>query len=105
MQDGPADATRPACRLIKSHSCKKSWATNQMSRLAPRVELMLRRELGLRCQGIRFSGHGRPKAWIAADILRMENGLLAEHWDVLQDEATAAESRSGLPIFGTRFPS
>jgi predicted SnoaL-like aldol condensation-catalyzing enzyme len=53
----------------------------------------------------RFSGHGRPKAWIAADILRMENGLLAEHWDVLQDEATAAESRSGLPMFGTRFPS
>ena len=53
----------------------------------------------------RFSGHGRPKAWIAADILRMENGLLAEHWDVLQDEATAAETRSGLPMFGTRFPS
>jgi predicted SnoaL-like aldol condensation-catalyzing enzyme len=53
----------------------------------------------------RFSGHGRPKAWIAADILRMENGLLAEHWDVLQDEATAAESLSGLPMFGTRFPS
>jgi predicted SnoaL-like aldol condensation-catalyzing enzyme len=53
----------------------------------------------------RFSGHGRPKAWIAADILRMENGLLAEHWDVLQDEATAVESLSGLPMFGTRFPS
>jgi predicted SnoaL-like aldol condensation-catalyzing enzyme len=52
----------------------------------------------------RFSGHGRPAAWIAADIVRMEDGKLAEHWDVLQDEATHAESVSGLPMFGDRFP-
>lgn len=52
----------------------------------------------------RFSGHGRPRSWIAADILRIVDGVLLEHWDVLQDEATAAESRSGLPMFGTRFP-
>lgn len=52
----------------------------------------------------RFSGHGRPAAWIAADILRIEDGVLAEHWDVLQDEATQAESRSGLPMFGNNFP-
>jgi predicted SnoaL-like aldol condensation-catalyzing enzyme len=53
----------------------------------------------------RFSGHGRPAAWIAADVVRMEDGKLAEHWDVLQDEATKAESVSGLPMFGDRFPS
>ncbi len=29
----------------------------------------------------RFSGHGRPVAWIAADIVRFEDGKLAEHWD------------------------
>ncbi|HWT37319.1 MAG TPA: nuclear transport factor 2 family protein [Paraburkholderia sp.] len=52
----------------------------------------------------RFSGHGRPVAWIAADILRIENGVFAEHWDVLQDEATEAESKSGLPMFGNSFP-
>jgi predicted SnoaL-like aldol condensation-catalyzing enzyme len=52
----------------------------------------------------RFSGHGRPASWIAADVVRFENGKLAEHWDVLQDEATQAESRSGLPMFGDRFP-
>ncbi|MGT2475392.1 nuclear transport factor 2 family protein [Paraburkholderia terrae] len=52
----------------------------------------------------RFSGNGRPVAWIAADILRIENGVLAEHWDVLQDEASQSESKSGLPMFGTRFP-
>jgi Uncharacterized protein conserved in bacteria len=53
----------------------------------------------------RFSGHGRPAAWIAADIVRIEDGKLAEHWDVLQDEATQAESVSGLPMFGERFPA
>ena len=53
----------------------------------------------------RFSGNGRPAAWIAADVLRIEDGRLAEHWDVLQDEATAAESKSGLPMFGDRFPA
>ena len=51
----------------------------------------------------RFSGHGRPRNWIAADILRIENGVLAEHWDVLQDEASEADSKSGLPMFGERF--
>ena len=52
----------------------------------------------------RFSGHGRPAAWIAADIVRIEDGRLAEHWDVLQDEATKSESKSGLPMFGDAFP-
>src|SRR3981189_2701308 len=51
----------------------------------------------------RFSGTGRPVAWVAADIVRIENGRLAEHWDVLQDEVTKAESKSGLPMFGDRF--
>jgi predicted SnoaL-like aldol condensation-catalyzing enzyme len=52
----------------------------------------------------RFSGHGLPAAWVVADIVRMEEGLLAEHWDVIQDEATREQSRSGLPMFGDRFP-
>jgi predicted SnoaL-like aldol condensation-catalyzing enzyme len=51
----------------------------------------------------RFSGIGRPVAWIAADIVRIENGCLAEHWDVLQDEATKSESKSRLPMFGDAF--
>ncbi len=53
----------------------------------------------------RFSGMARPSAWIAVDILRVENGQLAEHWDVLQDEATSANSVSGLPMFGAAFPT
>ena len=47
----------------------------------------------------------RPAAWIAVDILRIEDGLLAEHWDVLQDEATRRSSVSGLPMFGDAFPA
>ena len=51
----------------------------------------------------RFSGHGRPRNWVAADIVRIAEGLLVEHWDVLQDEATRAESLSGRPMFGFDF--
>ena len=51
----------------------------------------------------RFSNTGRPRNWIAADVVRVADGALAEHWDVLQDEATEAESQSGLPMFGTKF--
>jgi predicted ester cyclase len=52
----------------------------------------------------RFSGVGREVARIAVDIVRFEDGKLAERWDVLQDEATKAQSKSGLPMFGDRFP-
>jgi predicted SnoaL-like aldol condensation-catalyzing enzyme len=51
----------------------------------------------------RFSGGGRPTR-IVVDILRVEDGRLAEHWDVMQDEATRGTSKSGLPMFGDQFP-
>ena len=53
----------------------------------------------------RFTDIGQPANWIAADIVRLEDGLLAEHWDVIQDEATREESISGLPMFGAAFPA
>ena len=49
----------------------------------------------------RFSGNGRPRNWIAADIVRIADCVLVEHWDVLQDEATREELQSGRPMFGT----
>jgi predicted SnoaL-like aldol condensation-catalyzing enzyme len=52
----------------------------------------------------RFSGLGRPANWIVVDIVRLENGQLAEHWDVIQDEVTKEASVSGLPMFGDKFP-
>jgi predicted SnoaL-like aldol condensation-catalyzing enzyme len=51
----------------------------------------------------RFSGFG-PVNWIAADIVRIQDGVLAEHWDVIEDEATRESSKSGLPMFGNTFP-
>ena len=50
----------------------------------------------------RFSGF-LPVNWIAADILRIEDGVLVEHWHVIQDEATKEESKSGLLMFGDHF--
>jgi len=52
----------------------------------------------------RFSGFGQPVNWIAADILRIKDGILVEHWDVIQDEATEEQSKSGAPMFGKTFP-
>ena len=52
----------------------------------------------------RFSGFGAPVNWIAADIVRLQNGILVEHWDVIQDEATQEQSRSKAPMFGAAFP-
>ncbi len=31
----------------------------------------------------RFSGIDQPANWVVVDILRLENGLLKEHWDVI----------------------
>jgi predicted SnoaL-like aldol condensation-catalyzing enzyme len=48
--------------------------------------------------------HGRIRGWsqetqIAFDLFRIENGKLAEHWDVLQDEVMHAGALGGLAMF------
>jgi predicted SnoaL-like aldol condensation-catalyzing enzyme len=53
----------------------------------------------------RFSGFGAPVNWIAADIVRIQDGILVEHWDVIQDEASEEQSKSGAPMFGKTFPT
>jgi predicted SnoaL-like aldol condensation-catalyzing enzyme len=53
----------------------------------------------------RFSGFGAPVNWIAADVVRVQDGSLVEHWDVIQDEATEEQSKSKAPMFGDRFPT
>ena len=50
-----------------------------------------------------FSDFGLPVNWIVADIVRMKDGILVEHWDGIQDEATRESSKSGLPMFGGKF--
>jgi len=49
----------------------------------------------------RYSGFGQPVNSIIVDILLIE----VEHWDVIQDEATQEQSKSGLPMFGDKFPN
>jgi len=51
----------------------------------------------------RFSDFGLPVNWVAADIVRVQGGILVEHWDVIQDEVTQEQSKSGLPMFGDSF--
>jgi epsilon-lactone hydrolase len=53
----------------------------------------------------RFSGHGQPANWIVADVVRIADGKLVEHWDVIQDEAHETQSESGRPMFGDIFPA
>ena len=36
---------------------------------------------------------GPTPAWVVADIVRMEDGVLAEHWDVIQDEKLRGNNR------------
>ncbi|NIZ12780.1 nuclear transport factor 2 family protein [Phaeobacter sp. HF9A] len=44
----------------------------------------------------RYSGFG-PKPMIAVDIFRVEDGKIAEHWDILQEEVQ--DTVSGNPMF------
>jgi predicted SnoaL-like aldol condensation-catalyzing enzyme len=48
--------------------------------------------------------HGRIRGWgdvpqVVTDIFRIENGRLAEHWDVLQNEASAEDTLGGVTMF------
>ena len=56
-------------------------------------------------EGYYVIAHALRRQWPARHRHRPHRGRkLAEHWDVLQDEAIKAESVSGLPMFGDRFP-
>lgn len=46
----------------------------------------------------RYTGWG-PKPLVAADIFRVINGKLAEHWDVMQEEVPAAQTQNGNVMF------
>ena len=38
------------------------------------------------------------------DVVRLEDGSLAEHWNVIQDKAARETSKAGLFTFGDKFP-
>jgi predicted SnoaL-like aldol condensation-catalyzing enzyme len=48
--------------------------------------------------------HGRIRGWsekaqVVVDLFRIEDGKLAEHWDVLQDEVAITDAVGGTPMF------
>jgi hypothetical protein len=79
------------------------WSPTKEEDYLGRRAAALRREGDFVIIHGRFSGTGLPRNWIAADVVRIADGVLAEHWEVLQDEAARAESKSGLPMFGDSF--
>jgi len=46
----------------------------------------------------RYTGWG-PKPMVAVDIFRVNDGKLVEHWDVMQEEVSAADTASGHAMF------
>jgi predicted SnoaL-like aldol condensation-catalyzing enzyme len=52
----------------------------------------------------RFSGTGRPGSWIAADVVRVADGVLAEHCDVLQIKRPKRSREAVCRCSGPRFP-
>ena len=50
----------------------------------------------IRATGSQLTGLRRTSSSI-------KDGLLVEHWDVIQHEATRESSKSGLPMFGEKF--
>jgi predicted SnoaL-like aldol condensation-catalyzing enzyme len=52
----------------------------------------------------RFSHIGHAANWIVVDICRLQDGVLVEHWGVIQDEVGRAASAGGHPMFGSAFP-
>jgi predicted SnoaL-like aldol condensation-catalyzing enzyme len=52
----------------------------------------------------RFSGHGQPAAWVAADLVRIENGVLAELGTYSRTRRPKRNRRADCPRSAIAFP-
>jgi predicted SnoaL-like aldol condensation-catalyzing enzyme len=52
----------------------------------------------------RFSQIGQPANWVVADIVRVADGMLAEHWDIIQAKSPAPNPKAGYLCSATPFP-
>lgn len=55
-------------------------------------------------QGEYVAIHGRIRGWapnpqVVVDIFRVQDGRLAEHWDVMQDEVPSTDTKAGTAMF------
>lgn len=73
--------------------------------LLPMLNPELKYELGMVvAEGDLVMVHGRytgwgPKPMVAVDIFRVAGDKLAEHWDVMQEEVPAAQTKNGNGMF------
>lgn len=61
-------------------------------------------------EGAYVAIHGRIRGWapkpqVVVDIFRIEDGRLAEHWDVLQDEIPPGAGKAGVAMFSADEPA
>ena len=89
--------TRNASKAAELRTFSADTAPHALRERADRRQRRLRDAAG------RFTNIGQPANWIAADIVRIVDGRLAAHWDVIQDQATREESKSGLLMFKAGF--
>jgi len=55
-------------------------------------------------EGAHIAVSGRHNEAGNALATEVKDGVLVEHWDVIQNEATREQSKSGKPMFGDTFP-
>lgn len=76
-----------------------------LAALVPQLPVDLFYEPGLMvAEGDYVAIHGRIRGWapkpqVVIDLFRIQDGRLAEHWDVLQDEVTDDAASSGVAMF------
>jgi predicted SnoaL-like aldol condensation-catalyzing enzyme len=47
----------------------------------------------------RFSGFAGAASWVTANVVRIRDRILVEHWDVLQEEETLERSIGQSPMY------
>jgi len=47
----------------------------------------------------RFSGFGAPVNWIAVDIVRIQNGILVEHWMSFKTRPQKSNPRAEIHVW------
>jgi predicted SnoaL-like aldol condensation-catalyzing enzyme len=47
----------------------------------------------------RFSGFSGAASWVTANVVRIRDRILVEHWDVLQQEETRERSAGQSPMY------
>ncbi|KAJ3101946.1 hypothetical protein HDU97_000922 [Phlyctochytrium planicorne] len=89
----------------KQHNPAVPDGRDALAAIVPSLPPTFKYEVGLAsAKGDLVWVHGRytgwaPKPLVAVDIYRVQYGQIAEHWDVMQEEVPANQTKSGRPMF------